>query len=308
MALHPIQIFTDSAVKNLLQEFYIQNFVFRGIEKDIASNIIDKAWNTAQNFNTTKVELARQEITELFKVADQNKKNTLTDKVQKIFEVTNSIEEFKQCKSILDFGTNNLDFINKVSKHNKNIKRVFAADVIPQKNKFHGNAKFDYIKVKFNAENIGFPNSFKVDLINCRFVLHHLNNDDEAAKVLNFFANALPHNGPLILWEESFTQNPNNLSDVRINLAEFDDSEKSLNSKFNKLTLNQKKQFIYVNDWIINLNNIHMQWANMYKSVEEWIDLAKVEGFKVVKTIDLGLRITGKIKQGVHTIIQFKRI
>ncbi len=185
-----------------------------------------------------------------------------------------------------------------------NLEKVIGVDVIPQASGFKLPEKSLYYQIKEDLSNFDVP--YKVDTINIQFVLHHLKNEDRIKNVLAKLQSILAKKGRIILWEETF-ENSINIDELTMeNLKIGINTDKELTTEFYNLTEEQRFEFILVNDWIINTFNSHMQWSLQYHSWEEWTELFDQSGLTLKRKFNLGLRVNGNLKQGVHIIGEFE--
>jgi len=292
-----LQQWKSPKVKDLLLKFYEANFIKAGVDPLLANKIIEEAWLLKEKH---KVEDVRLKINAIFNIA----KTKLKDKSKEINPL--DLFDFSNIKTFLDFGANRLDTINFITRKYPYIEKLIAIDVIPQIKPFKDPARSEYYQIDPGLENFPiYDNS--VDVINIQFVLHHFPNEDLIHKLFNHCYKALRTDGKLILWEESFEERIN-LSEV-IKTAEENniDIDENLTKQFYELNESERKEFILANDWLINVNNSHMQWSTEYRSWKEWVELLKEAKFELLRKYNLGLRASGRLKQGVHMTGEFTK-
>jgi len=78
-------------------------------------------------------------------------------------------------------------------------------------------------------------------------------------------------------------------------------------SEFLKLSKEEKIQFLFLNDWLMNLQNKYMPWTLNYKSMEEWESIAGSAGFHLVESHFLGAIKKRKRKQGMTVVLKFAK-
>jgi len=110
----------------------------------------------------------------------------------------------------------------------------------------------------------------------------------------------------LILWEETFVREIDykTLLEKNSNINILTNLE--LTKSLYNLSVEQRWEFIIINDWLINVKNSHMPWTGEYRSWDIWVELLNKYGFNIDYEYNCGLRINGKLKQGVYMMGQFK--
>lgn len=286
--------FSSEASHRLLLNFYSKNFQKAGIGYSYGQNIIETFYNGKDNSNS---EALREEINKLF----NNARDLKTSQTKEIDPI--ELLDFSDVKTFLDYGANKLDALNKVATRYTNVEKLIAIDVIQQSRPFLSPSKSEYLQITAGENWTIKPES--VDLINVQFVLHHVESLEVIKNIIANAFKALKPGGKLILWEETFE----NVSDLKA-LTESNqklniETDFDLTQEFLNLAENEKWEFIILNDWIINVNNSHMQWTMQYKTWEEWVSLITEHGFRLQKHYNLGLRLNARVKQGVHMIGEF---
>ena len=294
--INPLEVWHSPEVKELLADFFKANFKYAGVNDSLAEEIINLSWDTRKK--SANVPEMMQLIGQKFEYA----KTLVTQDVKEV----NSIDIFDYSKvcSYLDVGANKLDTINYLMQEYSNIERFIGIDIIPKRGKFSRPNKGIYYKVTNDAKNFPIKNN-SIDLINIQFVLHHFAGIDSIRRMLQNCKQALKKGGRLILWEESFRRDTN-IKDLckknhQINIR----TDETLTQRFYNLDDDQKWEFIIANDWIINIKNPHMPWTGEYYVWDKWVELLKEYGLILRREFNLGLRVNGKLKQGVHIIGEF---
>ncbi|MEP7103868.1 MAG: class I SAM-dependent methyltransferase [Candidatus Dojkabacteria bacterium] len=294
--IDPLKIWHTQQVKNLLTDFFKANFAQSGIDESIGQGIVDMSWEARDRKGS--LDEKRQVIDQKF----QNAKQLVTNKITE----ANSIDlfDYSNVKTYLDVGANKLDTINYLSTKYSNIEKFIGIDIIPQKGVFLKPDKCVYYQTDPDASE--FPiESNSVDLINIQFVFHHFENLDAIKRMLQNCKQALNKGGRLILWEETFVDQVDIDSlcsgNQKINIQ----TDKEFTKRFYDLTTEQRWEFIIANDWIINVKNPHMPWTGQYYKWSEWKELLSQYSLELNKELNLGLRINGRLKQGVHILGEF---
>lgn len=292
---HPFDIWKSEEVTELLVDFYDANFVKAGLPKDFGKEYVLKVWN---NRNTPDREKLRKECDAIMTDA-KNKIKNAPDEAEPL-----DLFDLSGTDTFLDIGANKLSTINYYSKKYDSIKKFIGIDIIPQRNPFDDPSRGIYCEIDSDAKSFPVKNQ-SADFINIQFALHHFPNLDSIQRILANCQKSIKPDGRLLLWEESFTDTydtklvrKNNHSGIQTDLG--------LTQRFYDLNEQQRYEFIIANDWLINVNNPHMPWTGQYYDWDEWQTLLSKYGFVMEKQYNLGLRINGRIKQGVHMIGIFR--
>ncbi len=215
-------------------------------------------------------------------------------------------------KTILDFGCGKLTFLKNIAAQNKNVEKFIGIDA--KSNPVLGDLD-PRIEFEINLDRI--PDN-SVDLAVVKLVLHHLK-ESEILENLKKIKNALKPDGKLILFEESFPEAAGHrMSLVSGKAWTFDVQavEKYLKKSnletseatadFMRLSDEDKFKFLFLNDWLMNLQNAYMPWTLEYRSMESWRDLIESLGFKEKEAHFIGAIKNRKRKQGMTAILIFE--
>ena len=74
--------------------------------------------------------------------------------------------------------------------------------------------------------------------------------------------------------------------------------------EFLKLSKDEKIQYLFLNDWLMNLKNRYMPWTVRYKSIEEWEKLAVTAGFQKSGIHFIGAVAKRKRRQGMTAVLK----
>jgi len=281
------------SITNLLSQFYTKNFQRAGVDLNLAEELISNLSNP-------------HKITRIFKIA----------KKASIYPITElepfSLFDLSKVKTFLDIGANKLTLLNQLPAFYPNINRLIGIDIIPQSKKFAVPQISEYYQI--NPEFTDFPldkvSPNTVDFINLKFVIHHFPEDDSIKRCLSICRQLLKSNGTLLVWEETFDETlSNNNSKIkhlvqnnnRLNIQ----TDFELTRDFYQLNNQEKIKFIKTNDRLISTHHPHMPWTDQYKSWQDWLAIITSQKFKLNKSYNLGLRLNGRLKQGIHIIGQF---
>ncbi len=292
---HPFDIWKSEEVTELLIDFYSANLVKAGLPKNLGRDYVLKVWN---NKNSSDKEKLRSECDTIMTEA-KNKIKYVPDEADPL-----DLFDLSNVDTFLDIGANKLSTINYYSKKYSKIKRFIGVDIIPQRNPFDDLSRGTYYQIDSDAKSFPIKNQ-SVDFINIQFALHHFLDLDSIQRILANCQKAIKPDGCLLLWEESFTDTYN-MNCVKTNNDLGIKTDRNMTKRFYDLNEQQRYEFIIVNDWLINVNNPHMPWTGQYYNWNEWKTLLKKYGFVLEKQYNLGLRINGRLKQGVHMMGVFR--
>jgi len=293
--MEPLNLFKSVEVKNLLLSFYKANFLKAGIDSSLADKIINTIW---EQKNSTSFTTLRLEIKQYFEIAKTNTNNHPRER-----NLLNLLS-LNETKTFLDFGANKMTTVNFVARQYPNIEKIFAIDIVPQHGPFKHPDKCIYFQITKNLEFFPFEDK-SIDCINIQFVLHHLENVGIVNKLFQQCRRIISNKGKLIIWEESYTFQMPSLDSIKSNNALGTFTDLKLTQIFYSLSEKERLEFIIINDWIINVNNEHIQWWGQIKPWQEWTRLISKYNFNLKNQFNLGLRVGGKLKQGVHMVGEF---
>lgn len=229
-------------------------------------------------------------------------------------------EEVKNAKSYLDFGCGRMALIRRVCREDlPKLKKVYGYDPKAE----IGYLQFDREnRVKFLRKTNDVKKLKDIDLITINYVLHHLT-DGELKEAMEVCRRILSKGGEVIILEESFNENlgveneaaaerssnlesnsiprppqqADKLTSQQVNKINLD-----LNQAFSKLTVEEKKEILFLNDVLLNFKNLsYMPWTKNYKSIEEWTKIFQEFGFKIKSIDDFGFLKGQKMKGGTVT-------
>lgn len=204
-------------------------------------------------------------------------------------------------RTVLDFGCGKLVFLKNIAENNKNIEKLIGIDSKSQPDLKDSDERISFFR---NLEEI---EDSSVDLIIIKLVLHHLNSEQIARDIFSDLKRVLRPSGKLIVFEESFPDAICDLTEVRKNLSEFKLELSEATADFLQLAREDRIKFLFLNDWLMNLQNAYMPWTLQYKSMEEWRDLIESVGFREKEARFLGAIKHRKRKQGMTAELIFSR-
>lgn len=201
--------------------------------------------------------------------------------------------------TVLDFGCGKLAFLKNIAENNNSIKNLIGVDSKSQPD-------LEYLdeRIKFFRKLEEVKKS-SVDLAVIKLVLHHLSCEQTTQDILNEIRRILRPSGKLIVFEESFSDADCDLAKGEKYLAKFNLEMSEVTADFLQLARADKIKFLFINDWLMNLQNSYMPWTLQYKSIEQWRELIESVGFKEKESHFLGAIKHRKRKQGMTAELTF---
>lgn len=293
---HPLDDFNDQQVFELLAHYFEQNCKLAGVPTGMGKKLVSFVWDHKQD---TDYETLRTQSLEKL-VAIMRACNVRSEEPN-----TLNLLDLSNAKTVIDLGANKLAAINFFGTKFPTIEKLIAIDIVPQQKKFQYPEKSIYIQV--DPEAIQTPLESEIaDVVHIQFVLHHLQTRQHIENMITDAHRLLKPEGRLIIWEETFTDSYNETylqTAIQQNVL----TNKEITYQFYELNDTQKKSFITALDWLINVGNPHMPWTGQYYSWSEWLNLIKPIGFSLQRSVNLGIRLNGKLKQGVHIVGEFTK-
>jgi ubiquinone/menaquinone biosynthesis C-methylase UbiE len=209
-------------------------------------------------------------------------------------------KDLRGVKTILDFGCGKLAFLKNIAEQNQNIEKLIGIDFYSQPVLENLDSRIEF------ARNLELVADASVDLAIIKLVLHHLRDEQEAKNIFIDLKRVLRPGGKLIIFEESFPGREYDVELVRKYLPKFNLEMADSTEDFLQLNQEEKIQFLFLNDWLMNLQNTYMPWTSLYKSMEEWIALIESVGFQKNEAHFLGAIKDRKRKQGMTVCMMFE--
>jgi ubiquinone/menaquinone biosynthesis C-methylase UbiE len=210
-------------------------------------------------------------------------------------------QELLGVETVLDFGCGKLAFLKNIAEKNNNIRKLIGVDSRSQPDLEDLDGRIIFFRNLEEVENSS------VDLVVVKLVLHHLDDEQTVQDIFSDLKRVLHPSGKLIVFEESFPDAICDLTEVRKNLSEFKLELSEATADFLQLTREDRIKFLFLNDWLMNLQNTYMPWTLQYKSMEEWRDLIESVGFREKEARFLGAIKHRKRKQGMTAELIFSR-
>jgi len=204
-------------------------------------------------------------------------------------------------KTVLDFGCGKLAFLKNIAEQNQDIEKLIGIDFYSQPNLTDLDSRIEF------ARNLELVANSSVDVAIIKLVLHHLHDEKEAKNIFLELKRVLRPGGKLIIFEESFPGGEYKVTEIENYLAKFNLAMAESTLDFLQLTQEEKIQFLFLNDWLMNLQNGYMPWTGLYKSIEDWVALAEEVGLQKNEARFLGAIKDRKRKQGMTAYMLFKK-
>jgi SAM-dependent methyltransferase len=213
--------------------------------------------------------------------------------------------DLEDAKIILDFGCGKLAFLKNIAEQDKtctvrNLEKLIGVDAWsrPTLDGLDSRIKF-YRNLEGIADN-------SVDMAIIKFVLHHVENEDEIAGIFSEIKRVLKPAGKMIIFEESFQEEELDIFVVEKYLERYGlVLAREATADFLDLSPEEKIQYLFLNDWLMNMQNKYMPWTGHYKSIEEWERLGESAGFQKGESHFIGAIEKRKRKQGMTAILKF---
>jgi len=210
-------------------------------------------------------------------------------------------DELADAETVLDFGCGKLAFLKNMAERYGNIKKFIGVDPKSQPVLAGLDPRIEFLR---GLDGIADASA---DLAVIKLVLHHLDNNQEAQDIFAELKRVLRPGGKLIVLEESFWIGACAIKDIENYLAEFNLELSGATQDFLQLSESEKIQFLFLNDWLMNLQNAYMPWTGLYKSMEDWIALIESAGLQKKAAHFLGAIRHRKRKQGMTAMLAFSR-
>ncbi|MDP1884009.1 MAG: class I SAM-dependent methyltransferase [Candidatus Moranbacteria bacterium] len=210
-------------------------------------------------------------------------------------------DEVSDIETVLDFGCGKLAFLKNMAERYGSVKKFIGVDPKSRPVLAGLDPRIEFLR---GLDGIADASA---DLAVIKLVLHHLDNNQEAQDIFAQLKRVLRPGGKLIVFEESFLAGVCAIKDIKDHLAKFDLEISGATQDFLQLSESEKIQFLFLNDWLMNLQNPYMPWTGLYKSMEDWIALIESAGFQKQSGHFLGAIKHRKRKQGMTTMLVFSR-
>lgn len=202
-------------------------------------------------------------------------------------------------ETILDFGCGKLAYLKNMAEQNSKIKKFIGIDSKSQPVLQDLDSRIEF------ARDLDAVADASVDLVVVKLVLHHLQNKQETQNIFMQLRRVLRSGGKLIIFEESFPNMRCSVKDAEKYLVKFNLEMSAATQDFLQLSEIEKIKFLFLNDWLMNLQNTYMPWTGFYKSMEDWVGLVESVGFREKESHFLGAIKQRKRKQGMTAMLTF---
>jgi len=322
---NPLTILQAEAVFLALQRLWVNNHLNVKNPEKLVLDFFEwlKTSNVSKGHLMSK---DKREIRDFYgKLLKENKTEDIDQDFKKDMLAQLIEKELSAAETILDFGCGKLAFLKNIGDNNKNIQKLIGVDSKSQPN-------LDGLDSRISFErDLEVVTEASVNLAIIKMVLHHIESDVAIAEILQNIQKTLKPGGRLIIFEESFSCHSERSGAESRNLLRLDPSTSSgadfaqddicnvkkylagfklelaeeATADFLKLNNEEKKQYLFLNDWLINLQNKYMPWAGQYKSMEDWVELVESVGFSSVEKHFIGAIAKRKRKQGMTAVMIF---
>ena len=202
---------------------------------------------------------------------------------------------------VLDFGCGKLALLKELAQSNPHLEKLIGVDL-----KSHPVLEGLDRRLEFQRDLQGVQKD-SVDLAIIKLVLHHLESVDEIEEILKDIKKVLRPGGRLIIFEESFPLASCEIVEIKKYLAEFNLELSEATVDFLHLSEADKINFLFLNDWLMNVQNSYMPWTGLYQSIEDWKFLGEELGFTEKEVHFLGAIAHRKRKQGMTAYLVWEK-
>ncbi|MDO8241261.1 MAG: class I SAM-dependent methyltransferase [Candidatus Moranbacteria bacterium] len=209
-------------------------------------------------------------------------------------------EDLRGVETMLDFGCGKLAFLKNMAEKNLEIKKLIGIDLKSQPVLNGLDTRIEFHRSLSEIVDAS------VDLVTIKLVLHHLKSEQESQGIFAELRRVLKADGKLIVFEESFPETNCEVEEIEKYLAKFNLQMSEVTADFLQLSPEDKIKFLFINDWLMNLQNTYMPWTMQYKSIERWQNLIVSVGFTEKESHFLGAIKHRKRKQGMTAELIFK--
>jgi SAM-dependent methyltransferase len=294
---NPLMILDNEKIINALKKHWIVNHQNLVNPKEFVEEFFSYLKTERDNKEFSAKKINKQYKRKLREYRQVGQK---TVKPRDMFlEIINS--QWDGISVVLDFGCGKLAFLKELAEYNKKIEKMIGIDSgsRPLLGQLDGRIEFHRTLKDIT------PSS--VDIAVIKLVLHHLKKESEIADILSDIRNVLRPKGKLIVFEESFSEEIIESDSIRAYLNQFSLELSMATVDFMQLVKEEKKEFLFFNDWLMNLQNDYMPWTGLYKSIGEWGKIGEGVGFRKKEMHFLGAIAHRKRKQGMTAYMVWEK-
>ncbi|KKR20196.1 MAG: hypothetical protein UT50_C0020G0007 [Candidatus Moranbacteria bacterium GW2011_GWA2_39_41] len=287
---NPLAILESTEILNVLKKHWIAN------HENLTNpeNFVEEFFAEIQSIDSSR------EINKLYQKKLKKYRDNILDLGKPGDMFLEIIEhDLQNVETVLDFGCGKLAFLKNIAESNAEVRRLIGVDLKSQ-------PVLDCLdsRIEFHRSLNEVANA-SVDVVTIKLVLHHLESEQKAQEIFTELRRVLKSGGKLIVFEESFTDANHGVEEIENYLAKFNLKLSEVTVDFLQLSRECKIKFLFINDWLMNLQNVYMPWTMQYKSMEEWRDLIVSVGFVEKESHFLGAIKHRKRKQGMTAILTF---
>jgi len=288
---NPLEILKSANVLDVLKKHWIINH----------ENLIDPEKFVEDFFAEIKNLDSKRELNKIYqkKLKRYRNENLNLAKPEDMFlEIIKN--DLRKAKTVLDFGCGKLTFLKNMAEKNPDIKKLIGVDL-----RSHPMLKDIDARIEFFRSLDDIADT-SVDLVIIKLVLHHLDNEEEARIIFKELRRVLKADGKMIILEETFPDAVYSETEIKKYLAKFNLQLSESTIDFLQLSREDRIEFLFINDWLMNLQNDYMPWTGQYRSIEEWKEMIESIGFVEEYSHFLGAIKHRKRKQGMTAELIFR--
>ncbi len=304
LASKPTEVFSllrsHPQVSQFVRELWVHNFDNYGFGW-LAEKLFEETIASLDDFETSAARFK-----EILKEPSFKKMLRKQWKEPKMALSYRMLEPFmNDTRSFLDFGCGRLALLRKIGQMSSDELILYGFDPYSDPEHLPHDPR-----IHFFTSQEALSKLKDIDMAYTSYVFHHLE-EHIIHQSLDTLHKLLKPGGTLLVIEETFPE---------INSVEQDeeafafakasgiDLEKNLREKFLELPTQEKLLTLFVNDVLININNLgYMPWTNQYRSMNQWTEVISSHGFNLQQQLYFGVFREGRLKQGITSLLRFRK-